>query len=97
MDDVLRIGDGLDWLAHLEDERWNEMGTGEWVTRIYASWEQTMSLLSERPRTGGGCKTPMRETATTCVTYSIDSDVARWLRSHGIKLEVIRESEVQSN
>lgn len=70
------------------------MATGEWVTRIYASWDTTMSLLNERPRSGSGCKTPMRETATTCVTYSIDSDVARWLRDHNIRLEVIRESEI---
>lgn len=64
------------------------MATGEWVTRIYASFETWRDLLNSRPADlKGGCKTPMRETATTCVTYSIN-DVARWLRSQGIRLEV---------
>lgn len=66
----------------------------EFCTRIYASWEQTISLLENRTRSGGGCKTPMRETVNTCVTYGIDGDVAMWLRSQGVRLQTIRESEI---
>lgn len=71
------------------------MTTGEWCTRIYLSFEQWRNLMENKPRNiGGGCKTPLRESANTCVTYGIDPAVANWLKSQGIKLQVIRESEI---
>lgn len=69
------------------------MASGEWVTRLYCPWEQWQKLMSTCP-CHGGCKTPMRETTGTCVTYGIDGDVAGYLRANGVRLEVIREGEI---